>query len=140
MIILDTNVLSAVMQKRPPREVIDWLDEQVATSVYTTAISVFEVRYGISRRASGRKRRRLEASFDALLHEDLDDRILAFDRDGAEAAGELAAKLEKRGKTLDVRDLQIAGIATAHRAVVATRNTAHLNRACDVVDPWNEAS
>ena len=40
MIVLDTNVLSALMRQVPDQEVVDWLDEQPRSSVWTTAVTV----------------------------------------------------------------------------------------------------
>ena len=48
MILLDTNVLSALMRTRPDPVVVAWLDSQAPESVWTTAVSVFEIRFGIA--------------------------------------------------------------------------------------------
>ena len=48
MIILDTNVLSALMRTKPDAEVTAWLDQQPAQSVWITAITMFEARFGIA--------------------------------------------------------------------------------------------
>ena len=47
MVILDTNVLSALMERRPSA-VVDWLDRQAASGVWTTAITMYESRLGIA--------------------------------------------------------------------------------------------
>jgi predicted nucleic acid-binding protein len=47
VIILDPNVLSALMRTRPDAEVIAWLDQQPAQSVWITAITLFEARSGL---------------------------------------------------------------------------------------------
>jgi hypothetical protein len=53
------------------------------------------------------------------------------------AAGTIAASQQRAGRTLEIRDLQIAGIATARRASVATRNVRHFEGlGLDVIDPW----
>ena len=59
MILLDTNVLSAVMQRDPPEAVVAWLDDQPASSIWTTAVTVFEIEYGLRRLPEGRRRRRI---------------------------------------------------------------------------------
>jgi toxin FitB len=43
VILLDTNVVSALMARRPEQAVVEWLDAQPSESVWTTAITVFEV-------------------------------------------------------------------------------------------------
>lgn len=136
MIILDTNVLSAVMQRKPPDAVIAWLDEQPANLVWTTAVTVFEIEYGLHRLPEGKRRSRLEDAFRTLMVEDLEGRILPFDARAALAAGAISAVLEAAGKRVEVRDVQIAGIAQSRQASVATRDVRHFKGACAVVDPW----
>ena len=139
MIILETNVLSAVMQREPPEEVIGWLDRQPASSIWTTAITVFEIEYGLHRLPEGKRRTRLVDAFRALMVEDLGGRILPFDARAALAAGVISAALEAAGKRVEVRDVQIAGIARARQASLATRNVKYFEGACAVVDPWQAA-
>ena len=42
MIILDTNVLSALMLREADPRVVDWLDGQAPESIWTTSVTVFE--------------------------------------------------------------------------------------------------
>lgn len=140
MIILDTNVLSAVMRPAPDPRVVAWLDRQPAESIWITSITVFEARLGLSLLPSSRRRRALELSFALLLHDDLENRVLDFDTDAAVAAMALAAKRQKAGKSADVRDTEIAGIAIARRATLATRNVRHFDDLeIPVVNPWAAA-
>ena len=137
MILLDTNVLSGLMQRVPDQQLVAWLDDQPVESIWTTAITVFEVRMGLELLAPGRRRRGLEQAFDQLLAEHLEGRIQTFDQTAAMAAGTIAASQQRAGRTLEIRDLQIAGIATARRASVATRNVRHFEGlGLDVIDPW----
>lgn len=137
MIILDTNVLSALMRSEPDREVIDWLDRQPPESIWITSITEFESRYGLALLPDGRRRKTLESAFERLLKEDLDGRILPFDSAAAAEAAMLAAKRQQAGHPVDMRDTQIAGIALARRATIATRNTRHFSGLnVDVVNPW----
>lgn len=137
MILLDTNVLSALMRDPSDAAVVQWLDAQNPERVWTTAVSAFEVRFGLARMTEGRKRTALEAAFAALLREDLAGRVAPLDRAAADAAGLLAARREAAGRTVDVRDTLIAGIALARRAAVATRNVRHYaDLETGVVDPW----
>jgi toxin FitB len=137
VIILDTNVLSAVMQQKPEMAVVDWLDRQSAESIWITTITLFESRLGLALLPKGRKRSALEDAFQLLVEEDLDNRILDFDRVAAEAAASLAAERQRLGRPVDIRDTQIAGIAISRRATLATRNSKHFQGlSVPVVDPW----
>ena len=138
MIVLDTNVLSALMRTKPDPPVIAWLDRQPAESVWLTSITVFEVRFGMSILEAGRRRRALEAAFKHLLEEEFENRILDFDGAAAEAAASIAAERHNNGRPSDLRDTLIAGIVSARRAILATRNVRHFDDlAMTVVNPWD---
>lgn len=137
MILLDTNVISALMRREPDPAVVGWLDGLPAESVWVTSITVFEVRFGLDLLASGRRRRQLEEAFAKALEEDFENRVLSFDRAAAEAAAEIAARERRAGRTIEIRDVQIAGIAAARRATLATRNVRHFEGLGIVlVNPW----
>jgi predicted nucleic acid-binding protein len=137
VILLDTNVLSALMRPTRAPGVVGWLDNQPAESVWTTTLTVFEVRYGLELLEPGERRQRLEAAFDALLRDDLEGRIQPFDEIAAAAAAGLAATQRRAGRALDVRAVLIAGIAVARRATLATRNTRHFDGlGVSLVNPW----
>lgn len=138
MIILDTNVLSTLMNSRPDVAVVAWLDRQPTESIWITSITVFESRLGLALLPDGRRRQLLEAAFEQIVAVDLDDRVLDFDRGAAAAAAALAADRQRAGKPVDMRDTQIAGIAVSRRATLATRNVRHFaDLQVPVVDPWD---
>jgi toxin FitB len=137
MIILDTNVVSALMRERPESTVREWLDRQPRSSVWTTSVTVFEIRVGLLITAVGRQRTRLQRDFEAILGQDLDGRILPFDAVAADETAVLMSERRKSGRTGDLRDGMIAGIAIARHATLATHNTRHFaDLTVAVVDPW----
>lgn len=137
MIVLDTDVLSELMRRTPEARVVDWLDRQPADSIWISSVTLFEIRLGLARLPSGRRRQALEASFARLVDEDLQNRILDFDRAAAVEAAMLAAERQRAGRPVDLRDTQIAGIALARRATLAMRNLRHFQDLdVPVVDPW----
>jgi predicted nucleic acid-binding protein len=80
----------------------------------------------------------LEAAFAAALEEDFAGRVLPFDQAAAQAAGRIAVERRRAGRTVEIRDVQIAGIATARKSAVATRNLRHLEGlGVDLLDPWS---
>lgn len=137
MILLDTNVLSALMQTAPELTVVRWLNGQPAESLWTTTITIFEVQFGLALLPPGRRRQRLEAAFDHAVTTLLGGRVLSFDQQAAVAAGAMAAEGRMHGRTVDVRDVQIAGVAAARRGTLATRNIRHFEHlGIALVDPW----
>jgi toxin FitB len=138
VIVLDTNVLSALMRTKPDAVVVEWLDRQPADSVWITRITVFEARFGLALLPKGRRRSSLERAFDRVLTEDLSSRVLSLDEMAAATAGHLAATRQRAGRVVDLRDTLIAGIAEARRATIATRNPRHFEGLdVPVVDPWH---
>jgi predicted nucleic acid-binding protein len=137
VIILDTNVISALMREEPEQRVVRWLDQQPAQSVWITSITLFEARFGIALLTKGKRQRALEVLLARLVQEDLENRIADFDATAAGEAATLAAARQKAGRHVDLRDTQIAGIAVARRAALATRNTKHFQGLkISVIDPW----
>ena len=138
MIVLDTNVLSALMRTEPEAAVLGWLDRQAPDAIWITAVTVFEVRMGLALLPAGRRRRALETAFERLLAEDLQHRVLGFDASAATRAAALAAARQSAGRSVDLRDTQIAGIVSARRATLATRNLRHFSDLdVAVVDHWS---
>jgi toxin FitB len=137
LIVLDTNIISGLMLRVPDPVVVAWLDRLPAESVWTTAITVYEVRMGLEILAASRRRSQLEEAFAKALEQDFEGRVLPFDQPAAEAAGRIAAERRRAGRSVEVRDVQIAGITKARKATLATRNVRHFE-GCDVtlVNPW----
>lgn len=140
MILLDTNVLSALMQREPEPAVVAWLDAQGAESVWISSVTLFEARYGIALLPEGQRKTRLEHELDQLMQAEFGQRVLVFDAQAARQAALLAARRKAQGRNVDVRDTWIAGVAIAHGATLATRNTRHFDDlTTPVVNPWQRA-
>ena len=138
MIILDTNVLSALMLREPEEKVVVWLDNLPPESIWTTSVTVFEIRFGLELLGDGRKKQRLKDAFDLALIEDLSGRILDFDKFAASEAAVLCGEQRKLGRAMEIRDAMICGIARARRASVATRNVKHFEGAeVTIINPWS---
>lgn len=136
MILLDTNVLSALMYAMPDQRVVDWLDRQARTSVWTTSITVMEVQFGLQLLPQAKRQASLTNSFKVLLDR-MEHRVVPFDAVAAQQAGDLMAARQRKGRPVDLRDTMIAGVALAHHATLATRNTAHFeDTSIPLVNPW----
>lgn len=137
MIVLDTNVISALMRQEPERPVVKWLDAQPAASVWITSITVMEIRFGLETMSKGRRQRALIASFELMLKSMIERRIASFDAEAGMHAAEVLAQRKRKGRPIEVRDTMIAGIVLANRAMLATRNTRHFeDLPLTVVNPW----
>jgi toxin FitB len=136
MIILDTNVLSALMRQAPDQKVVTWLDRQSRTSVWITSVTVFEVQFGLQILAAGKRRTSLTEAFKEILAR-IGQRVATFDVAAAGQASDLMAARHRKGRPGDLRDTMIAGIALAQHATLVTRNTVHFEDASiPLVNPW----
>jgi len=137
LILLDTNVLSALMRSPLDPGVRAWMDRQPESSIWTTSLTILELRSGVLLLPQGRRRAELVAALDAVLAQDIEGRIASFDAAAAEHAAALDVLRRTRGRVTELRDTMIAGIALATKATLATRNIGHFaDLAVPVVNPW----
>ncbi len=136
MIILDTNVVSALMRDFPDAKVAQWLDTQPEDSIWTSSVTVFEIQSGLQVMPLGKRRAGLADEFERLL-EEIEHRVATFDEEAARLAADLASRRQKNGRVGELRDTMIAGTVLAHHASLATRNVAHFDDIhATVINPW----
>ncbi len=137
MIILDTNVVSELMRQEPDKRMHAWLNGLPRQDVGLTAISIFELRFGIEIQAKGRRRNQLERSLLQIFDTGFRGRILDFDERAASAAASISAKLRLAGRSHEIRDTFIAGIVISQNGDLATRHVRHfIGLGLKVIDPW----
>lgn len=137
MIILDTNVVSEMMRAAPAPAVVAWLNDQDASKLFLTAVTVGEIRYGLRVLPPGKRRRWLEEGFEKILAGAFVGRILPFDEAAAHRYGELMGSRREMGRPLALLDGQIASIAWATGSVVATRNVRHfVDCGVEIINPF----
>lgn len=137
MIVLDTNVLSELMRPKPSERVVVWIAGQPLADLSTTAITEAEIFYGIELLAKGKRRDGLLAAAEGIFTEDFAGRVLAFENDAARHFARIVAHRRTLGRPISHADAQIAAIARAHGAKLATGNGPDFAN-CDitVIDPW----
>lgn len=141
MIILDTNVISACMRPKNHKPVMAWLREQPPRQIWTTTISIFELRYGIEGPISNEFRAELELAWQEFGAVIFENRILPFDIAAANAAAALAGTRRQGKRAVGMRDTFIAGIAISKGATLATRNIKDFKDAgVPLIDPWTAGS
>ena len=137
MIVLDTNVLSELMRPSPSPRVSAWVGNQSPGELCTTSITEAEIFYGIELLAKGKRREQLLAAADAMFAKDLAGRVYNFDSEAARAFSKIAARRRALGRPISHADAQIAAIAHARTAKLATRNADDFSDCgIEVVDPW----
>lgn len=138
MIILDTNVLSEFMKAVPSPVVMDWVEQQEISELFTTTITQAEVYYGLALLPIGKRRSDMERAARLMFEQDFQDRVLTFDSLAAVEYAALASLRRQLGKPIAQADAQIAAIARANRAVLATRNIPDFSD-CQLIliNPWD---
>jgi len=121
--LLDTNVLSEVLRKRPDAELLARLGAQAAATLFTSCISVMELRHGAARRPDhGALWRRIEREVLPRVQ------VLGLGVEEALVAGEVQAQLWAMGRLIDVEDVLIGATALVRRLTVVTNNISHFAR------------
>ena len=122
MIVLDTNVLSELMRRKPTETVVEWLAERPALQVFTTTVTQAEIGYGLALMSIGKRRTLLEAAVKQMFANDFHGRVLSFDAAAAHEFPAIAATRKRMGQPVTSFDAMIAAIARSRGAAVATRN------------------
>lgn len=137
MTILDTNVVSELMRPNPSPNVTGWLSGQKREDIFTTAITVSETLYGIEILPKGRRRDFLLRAAEGIFAEDFAGCILSFNESAARAFALISSARRSQGRPIGTHDAQIAAIAKANGATVATRDLEDFER-CGVplINPW----
>lgn len=137
MIILDTNVLSELMHPSPSVKVVKWLDQQLSSDLYITAITVAEILYGIARLPSGKKQSLLLSAATEMFDQEFSGRILSFDAAASVVYAELVSRSDRTGRPCSMADAQIAAICAQHDATLVTRNTKDFEMFdLTIINPW----
>ncbi len=137
MIVLDTNVISEPMRAEPDGAVLNWLNEQVDRALFTTSVTVLELRFGVEKLPEGKRKTNLWDVLDFTLSRLIGQRILPFDTAAAIECARIAALAEANGTPIGQADAQIAAIARTHKFAIATRDAAPFQQAgLTVINPW----
>jgi predicted nucleic acid-binding protein len=135
VIVVDTNVISEPLRRTPEPRVVTWLANH-GPEIAITTVTVHELLYGARRLPKGRRRTALTEAIESLTR-GAGDRILEYDEEAARSHAAIRAARADAGRVTSVEDGMIAAIATAHRAVVATRNVTDFEGfGVQIVDPW----
>jgi predicted nucleic acid-binding protein len=135
MIVIDTNVVSELMRPSPSPVVVGWVRRN-ERELYTTSITLAEIRYGIEGLADGRRKELLRSTAQEVFAA-FEERVLPFDARAAVLYAMIVSDRDRAGLPIDGFDAQIASICRGHRAALATRNSKDFQgTGTDVIDPW----
>lgn len=137
MIVIDTNVISELWKIEPDSNVLAWIDAQAIETLYLSAVTVAELRYGLAAMTEGKRRTIYQERLENEVLPTFAGRVLPFDLEASKAYAELMARARAEGKAVAKADGYIAATAAAHGLIVATRDTSPFVAAgLGVINPW----
>ena len=122
MIILDTNVVSEMMKPIPDPSVGGWFQSLYPVDLAFSAVTLFEIRYGINLLPSSARRRRFDDTFLRIRNEGAFGRVLPFGPATVDFAADVFSARRQMGRPIAISDCLIAGTVLEHGATLATRN------------------
>lgn len=135
--LLDTCVISELIQSRPAPGVVSWVNAQLEDHLFLSVITMGELRKGVDLLPAGAKRRRLHTWLDSDLEVRFSDRWLPISLDVAGCWGVILARAQTTGKTVPAIDGLIAATAIAHGCTLVTRNTRDMiHTGVSLLNPW----
>jgi len=137
MIVLDTNVISELWKAAPDPNVLAWIDAQMVETLYLSAITVAELRFGLAAMPAGKRRAIYQKRLEGEVLPAFTSRVLPFDLDASQAYAGLMAQAKAAGKAIGRADGYIAATAAARGLMVATRDTGPFEAAgLNIINPW----
>lgn len=138
MIVVDTNVISELMRPSPAPAVVNWVRTHSQRELYTTSVTLAEVRYGIERLDPGRRKELFKSTAEEIFAA-FDEYVLPFDRAAAIQYAAIVSARDRAGLPIDGFDAQIAAICCTHKAMLATRNVKDFqDTGIEITDPWQQ--
>ena len=137
MILLDTNVISEPLKLSADAGVLSWIDAQSIDTLYLSAISLAELRFGIAALPTGKRKETLHLGLEQRILPLFADRILPFDAIASQAYADILSTARAQGRAISTADGYIAATAKRHGFMVATRDASPFEAAgVAVINPW----
>jgi hypothetical protein len=136
MILIDTNVISELWKAEPNPDVLAWIDAQTIETLYLSAVTVAELRFGLATMQEGKRRTIYQERLEKEVLPTFAGRVLPFDLNASQAYADLMARARARGRAIGKADGYIAATATACGLMVATRDISPFEAAgLQIVNP-----
>ena len=137
MILIDTHVISELWKAEPNPDVLAWIDAQTVETLYLSAVTVAELRFGLATMAESKRRTIYQERLEKEVLPTFTGRVLPFDLDASQAYADLMARAKAGRKAIGKADGYIAATASARGLMVATRDSSPFQAAgLKMVNPW----
>jgi len=138
--LLDTNVPSEAIRLRVDERVDGWLRSHDDESLYLSAITIGELRKGLSLHPEGKRRVQIQEWFESEIIPMFAERLLPVTQAIAERWGMFSAR-QQMGKPLSMADGLIAAPALEHGLTLVTRNVKDFEGLdARILNPWMASS
>lgn len=139
MILIDTNVISEPWKPAPEPRVLAWIDAQAIETLFLSAVTVAELRFGIGAMPAGRRRSVLYERLEQQVLPLFAGRVLSFDLAASQSYAELMVRARSEGRAVGKADGYIAAIAASRGYAVASRDVSPFEAAgVRVLNPWED--
>jgi len=138
--VLDTDVISELISKQPNKKVLEWLDRLDPNTIYLSVITIGEIRKGIEKLPSSKRREAVKEWLEADLLLRFQGRILEITAEVMLIWGELTGRLENEGRPITAIDSLIAAIALQGNYCLVTRNEHDFRHTgVTIINPWKDS-
>lgn len=136
--LLDTNVISEAKQKKPNEKVLEWLDAQDESKIYLSVLTIGEIRKGIGRLESGKKKAELDEWLEKLRNR-FARRLLPLSEKTFLVWGKMCGEFENKGIVRSALDSLLEATALEHDLILVTRNVKNFqNSQVAILNPWED--
>ncbi|MGJ7555962.1 type II toxin-antitoxin system VapC family toxin [Variovorax sp. RB2P76] len=137
--LLDTNILSELRRARPEPKVVAFISAQPLDSLFVSAVTFAEIRFGIELIEDMHKRASLKDWLNLQLRPMFENRVLPVSEDIMFKWRLLVEEGRKSGHTFPQPDLIIAATALHHGLAIVSRDTGgFVKTGAMLVNPWLE--
>ncbi len=135
--LLDTNILSELRRPSPEKRVVAFVAEQKLETIFVSAVTLAEIRFGIELITEPGRRAALHDWLTHKVRPMFAQRVLPVSEDVMFKWRLLVDEGRKIRHTYSQTDLIIAATALQHGLALVTRDVGDFARAgVDIVNPW----
>lgn len=135
--LVDTNVISETIKRRPNDSVISWIARQPVDDTAISIVTLAEIRDGVNS-APEDKRSKLRRWLESDIEPRFTDRVVPLTSEILIDWFRLSRTLAAERMPRRAVDLLLASTARVHSLVMVTRNVRHFaNTGVVVYDPWS---
>lgn len=136
--LLDTNIVSETIRRRPNKLVIGWLEQIPADALFVSVLTLGEIRKGVERLTDKKRREKLRTWLEHDLPAWFEERVLPVDLAVSDRWGRLLAEV---GRPVPTIDSLLAATALHYELRLITRNARDFDYpGLEVINPWQNGT